>query len=86
MDYKIKDDGKFKYLEEGEGEVIVLLHGLFGALSNFKDLFEHSRSYVESSIEAFIGALCIELVGKSAIYCTLGLAGGLNKQLGKGML
>ena len=44
MDYKIKEDGKFKYLEEGEGEVIVLLHGLFGALSNFKDLFEHFKS------------------------------------------
>mgnify|MGYP001167744444 FL=1 len=43
MDYKIKEDGKFKYLEEGEGDVIVLLHGLFGALSNFKDLFEHFK-------------------------------------------
>ena len=43
MDYQIKEDGKFKYLEEGEGEVIVLLHGLFGALSNFKDLFEHFK-------------------------------------------
>jgi 2-hydroxy-6-oxonona-2,4-dienedioate hydrolase len=30
----------FKYLEEGEGEVIILLHGLFGALSNFEQVIE----------------------------------------------
>ena len=43
MQYQIKEEGKFKYIEEGEGEPLVLLHGLFGALSNFKDLIEHFR-------------------------------------------
>jgi pimeloyl-ACP methyl ester carboxylesterase len=43
MSYSIKQDGKFKYIEEGEGETLMLLHGLFGALSNFKDLIEHFR-------------------------------------------
>jgi pimeloyl-ACP methyl ester carboxylesterase len=43
MSYTIKQDGKFKFIEEGEGEVLMLLHGLFGALSNFKDLIEHFR-------------------------------------------
>lgn len=43
MQYSIKEEGKFKYIEEGEGEPLVLLHGLFGALSNFKDLIEHFR-------------------------------------------
>ena len=43
MSYEIKKEGKFKYLEEGQGEPLVLLHGLFGALSNFKDLIEHFR-------------------------------------------
>lgn len=43
MDYEIKQKGKFKYLEEGEGEQLVLLHGLFGALSNFKDLVDHFK-------------------------------------------
>lgn len=43
MSYELKKDGKFKYIEEGEGEPLVLLHGLFGALSNFKDLIEHFR-------------------------------------------
>lgn len=39
--YEIKQTGKFKYIEEGEGEPLILLHGLFGALSNFKDLVDH---------------------------------------------
>ncbi len=43
MTYDIKQDGKFKLIEEGQGETLMLLHGLFGALSNFKDLIEHFR-------------------------------------------
>lgn len=43
MDYEIKQSGKFKYVEEGAGEPLVLLHGLFGALSNFKDLVDHFK-------------------------------------------
>lgn len=42
----VKEEGKFKYLEQGEGHTIVLLHGLFGALSNFKDVIdEFSKNY-----------------------------------------
>jgi len=44
MQYQVKEEGRFKYVEEGEGEPLVLLHGLFGALSNFKDLVEHFRA------------------------------------------
>jgi pimeloyl-ACP methyl ester carboxylesterase len=44
MDYEIKKEGKFEYLEVGEGEVLMLLHGLFGALSNFADLVERFRT------------------------------------------
>ncbi len=43
MQYEIRHFGKFKYVEEGEGEPLVLLHGLFGALSNFKDLIDHFK-------------------------------------------
>jgi 2-hydroxy-6-oxonona-2,4-dienedioate hydrolase len=43
MQYEVKQLGKFKYIEEGEGEPLVLLHGLFGALSNFQDLVDHFR-------------------------------------------
>lgn len=40
MNYEIKQEGKFRYIETGEGEPLMLLHGLFGALSNFKDLID----------------------------------------------
>ncbi len=43
MSYSIKQDGKFKFIEEGSGETLMLLHGLFGALSNFKDLIDHFK-------------------------------------------
>lgn len=41
---EIKKNGKFEYVEKGEGPVIVLLHGLFGALSNFKDVMDYFSS------------------------------------------
>lgn len=43
MQYEIKNEDKFHYLEVGEGEPLMLLHGLFGALSNFSDLIEHFK-------------------------------------------
>lgn len=43
MEYQLKQDGKFKFIEEGEGEPLLLLHGLFGALSNFSHLVEYFR-------------------------------------------
>ncbi|MEZ5014372.1 MAG: alpha/beta hydrolase [Chitinophagales bacterium] len=43
MDHKITEENGFKYVEEGEGEVLMLLHGLFGALSNFFDIIEHFK-------------------------------------------
>ncbi|NOT36664.1 MAG: alpha/beta hydrolase [Saprospiraceae bacterium] len=42
MAFEIKTEGKFKYLESREdGPVIMLLHGLFGALSNFSGIINH---------------------------------------------
>ncbi len=40
-------EGKFKYTESGEGEVLLLLHGLFGGLSNFEPLVGHFGSKVK---------------------------------------
>ncbi len=45
MDYEIKEHNKFKFIEEGTGEPLVLLHGLFGALSNFKSLVEYFKQH-----------------------------------------
>lgn len=41
MNIHIKEEGKFKYIDEGAGEPLLLLHGLFGALSNWKDVLDH---------------------------------------------
>ncbi|MFL5748459.1 MAG: alpha/beta fold hydrolase [Niastella sp.] len=45
MNYTIKQVDKFKYIEEGEGEPLILLHGLFGALSNFGDLISYFKNH-----------------------------------------
>ena len=43
MQYELKEYQKVKFIEEGEGEPLVLLHGLFGALSNFQYLIEYFK-------------------------------------------
>ena len=45
MPYEVKNKDKFRFVEEGEGEPLVLLHGLFGALSNFEELIEYFRQH-----------------------------------------
>ena len=41
MEDSIRREAGYEYVEQGEGPVIMLLHGLFGALSNFKDVLNH---------------------------------------------
>lgn len=36
----LKTEGNYQFIEEGQGEPLVLLHGLFGGLSNFTDVIE----------------------------------------------
>lgn len=43
MEDQIKTLGKFNYLDVGAGEPIILLHGLFGALSNFQGVINHFK-------------------------------------------
>lgn len=43
MQYELKEYQKVKFIEEGDGEPLVLLHGLFGALSNFQYLIEYFK-------------------------------------------
>ena len=35
MAFAVKEKGGFKLIDEGEGEPLILLHGLFGGLANF---------------------------------------------------
>lgn len=44
MDYEITEQENFRYIETGgDGEVLLLLHGLFGALSNFQGIINYFR-------------------------------------------
>ena len=38
MSLDLIEEGKFRYVKVGEGKPLILLHGLFGALSNFQDV------------------------------------------------
>jgi len=37
----VKEEGGYQYIDEGEGDVLLLLHGLFGALSNWGGVVDH---------------------------------------------
>lgn len=39
----IREDKDFKYIDEGSGEVLLLLHGLFGALSNWEEVVDNFK-------------------------------------------
>lgn len=41
MTEELRQEGGFRYIEKGEGTPLILLHGLFGALSNFKQVVDH---------------------------------------------
>lgn len=40
MKNSLKEEGKFGYVEEGEGTPIIILHGLMGGLSNFNGVMD----------------------------------------------
>lgn len=41
MNSKLIEDGKYSYVEAGEGQPIIVLHGLMGALSNFDGVLNY---------------------------------------------
>ena len=73
MTYEIREEGKFRYLEVGEGEPLVLLHGLFGALSNFSGIIEHFRSRSYKVVVPILPLFELDLLHTSV--------GGLQKHL-----
>jgi pimeloyl-ACP methyl ester carboxylesterase len=38
--YAVKEKGEFQYIDEGSGETILFLHGLFGSLSNWDGVID----------------------------------------------
>ena len=46
MEEYLKSEGEFQFIDKGEGQPLILLHGLFGALSNFREVLdEFSRTH-----------------------------------------
>lgn len=43
MALQIKEENEYKYIDEGSGDVLLLLHGLFGALSNWEGVVNHFK-------------------------------------------
>jgi hypothetical protein len=44
MSYQIITEKQFRYVDVGTGPVLFLLHGLFGALSNFREVIDHFKT------------------------------------------
>jgi pimeloyl-ACP methyl ester carboxylesterase len=44
MSFVLKEQNGFSYIDEGEGEVLLLLHGLMGALSNWEGVVNEFKS------------------------------------------
>ena len=71
MDATIIELGEFRYVEEGSGESLVFLHGLFGALSNFQD----ARKYFSERFRVLTPVLPIyELPLRKTTLYPVGLA------------
>ncbi len=45
MAYEVKEIGNYKFIDEGKGPILLVLHGLFGALSNFNYVVEGFREH-----------------------------------------
>jgi 2-hydroxy-6-oxonona-2,4-dienedioate hydrolase len=74
MQYEIKQDDKFRFIEEGIGEPLLLLHGLFGALSNFSGQIDYFRQQYKVVVPI------LPLLELDLIHTTVG---GLEKYLHK---
>jgi len=44
MDFVLKEQNGFSFIDEGQGEVLLLLHGLMGALSNWEGVVNEFKS------------------------------------------
>ncbi len=44
MEEHLIEDGKYRYIEKGEGTPMIILHGLMGGLSNFQGVSDYFPS------------------------------------------
>ena len=50
----LKDQNGFKFLDKGEGEPLILLHGLIGELSNWDAVVDHFSKRYRVIIPSFL--------------------------------
>ena len=72
--FLIKEENNFKYIEEGAGETIIFLHGLFGTLSNFS----HQINYFKQKYKIIVPIL--PLLETDILHTTIG---GMSKFIEK---
>src|SRR4051812_39237883 len=71
MSFKIKEEGQYKFIEQGEGHTVVLLHGLFGALSNWGgvlDYFSRARRVAIPLLPIYTGTPACKSVEELAQF------------------
>ncbi len=49
MSWNIHEKNDYRYIDEGQGKVMLLLHGLFGAISNWDDVIRQFSERLSSS-------------------------------------
>ncbi len=74
MTYEVKEFKKYRYVEEGTGQPLVLLHGLFGNMGNFVGVLEHFKR-THRVIVPMLPLLDLDLLHTSV--------GGLSKYIHK---
>jgi pimeloyl-ACP methyl ester carboxylesterase len=81
MEYNLVRENGFEYIEEGQGPTLLLLHGLFGALSNWNEVLRECSKeyrvliplipiYQPTRVEASVNALA-DFVGRFAAFKNL---------------
>ena len=80
MTVEVKKEGKFSYIEQGEGTPIIVLHGLMGGLSNFEDVisfFSNKYKVVVPELGGHVGLLYAKLHPKNVLKLLLTGSSGL---------
>jgi len=80
MEFQIKERGEFQYIDEGEGEVLLLLHGLFGALSNWEEVISAFKPWYRVVIPLL--PIYEMPLTKASVPGLVGFVAGFIKELG----
>ena len=60
MTQNLKKEGQYNYIEVGEGQPIIVLHGLMGGLSNFDGVVEFfSKKNIRFSSPHYLCIQCL---------------------------